>query len=245
MKIEKISENQIRCTLTHHDLADRKLKISELAYGSEKAKSLFKDMMEQASSQFGFEADDIPLMVEAVPINAECIVLTITKVEDPEELDTRFSQFAPSVHEESSDDSGDGSEMLSAEEIMNLMQELHEEIQEKNVVKDTPAKGKDKILSPEVKACAFRFDSLDSIIELSHVMKEMQFGSNTLYKNKTTGEYVLVIPFKDITAMDFNKFCNVTSEFGYYIKQPYNERHYQKHFEILIRDNALKALSQM
>ena len=36
MKIEKINDNQIRCTLTHADLAARNLKISELAYGTEK-----------------------------------------------------------------------------------------------------------------------------------------------------------------------------------------------------------------
>lgn len=50
MKIEKINENQIRCTLTRADLEDRHLKISELAYGTEKAKSLFHDMMQQAAS---------------------------------------------------------------------------------------------------------------------------------------------------------------------------------------------------
>ena len=48
MKIEKLNENQIRCTLTHADLAARHLKLSELAYGTEKAKSLFRDMMQQA-----------------------------------------------------------------------------------------------------------------------------------------------------------------------------------------------------
>ena len=95
MKIEKINDNQIRCTLTRADLDDRHLKLSELAYGSEKAKSLFQDMMQQASSEFGFEADDMPLMIEAIP-SADSIVLIITKVEDPEELDTRFSKFAPS-----------------------------------------------------------------------------------------------------------------------------------------------------
>ena len=31
MKIERLNENQIRCTLTREDLADRKLKLSELA----------------------------------------------------------------------------------------------------------------------------------------------------------------------------------------------------------------------
>ena len=68
MKIEKVNENQIRCTLTREDLASRELKISELAYGTEKAKSLFRDMMQQANFEFGFEAEDIPLMIEAIPL---------------------------------------------------------------------------------------------------------------------------------------------------------------------------------
>lgn len=68
MKIEKVNDNQIRCTLTREDLEDRHIKISELAYGSAKAKSLFKDMVEQANYEFGFETNDIPLMVEAIPL---------------------------------------------------------------------------------------------------------------------------------------------------------------------------------
>ena len=60
MKIEKLNDNQIRCTLTRADLADREIKISELVCGTEKAKSLFQDMMRQASKEFGFEAEDIP-----------------------------------------------------------------------------------------------------------------------------------------------------------------------------------------
>lgn len=94
MKIEKINENQIRCTLNKNDLTSRHLKISELVYGSENARELFRDMMQQASYELDFEADDIPLMIEAIPVSAECIVLIVTKVEDPEELDTRFSRFS-------------------------------------------------------------------------------------------------------------------------------------------------------
>ena len=94
MKIEKINDNQIRCTLNKADLAARHLKISELAYGSDKAKALFRDMMQQASAELGFDAEDIPLMIEAIPVSAECIVLIVTKVDDPEELDTRFSRFS-------------------------------------------------------------------------------------------------------------------------------------------------------
>ena len=47
MKIEKINENKIRCFLTRDDLENRHIKLSEIAYGTEKARSLFRDMMEQ------------------------------------------------------------------------------------------------------------------------------------------------------------------------------------------------------
>ena len=84
MKIEKVNDNQIKCTLTREDLETRHIKLSELAYGTEKAKLLFRDMMQQAFSEFGFEAEDIPLMIEAIPVTKDSIMLIVTKVEDPE-----------------------------------------------------------------------------------------------------------------------------------------------------------------
>ncbi len=109
MKIERISDNQIRCTLNKHDLNERHLKISELAYGSDKAKELFRDMMEQASIDFGFEADDIPLMIEAIPTSKESVILVITKVDDPEEFEEKFSRFGNLSHrfDDTDDDDGD------------------------------------------------------------------------------------------------------------------------------------------
>ena len=109
MKIEKVNENQIRCTLTREDLAERQIKLSELAYGTEKAKMLFRDMMQQAAYEFGFEADDIPLMIEAIPLSADTIILVITKVEYPEELDTRFSRFSDPDPEDLYEDAMSGS----------------------------------------------------------------------------------------------------------------------------------------
>ena len=34
MKIERISDSQIRCTLSNFDLSERNLNLSELAYGT-------------------------------------------------------------------------------------------------------------------------------------------------------------------------------------------------------------------
>lgn len=104
MKLEKLNDNQIRCTLNKSDLDKRELRLSELAYGSAKARALFRDMIQQASIELGFEADNIPLMIEAIPISNECLVLVVTKVEDPDELDTRFSRFSSPFDEEDFDE---------------------------------------------------------------------------------------------------------------------------------------------
>ena len=67
-------------------------------------------MIQRAANEVGFEAEDIPLMVEAIPMANESVMLIITKMEDPEELDTRFSKFSP---EEDENDNGWGN--LTAE----------------------------------------------------------------------------------------------------------------------------------
>ena len=161
MKIEKLNENQIRCTLTKEDLASRQLKISELAYGTEKAKNLFRDMMQQANYEFGFEAEEIPLMIEAVPLNGECIVLIITKVEDPEELDTRFSRFAPSVHEEA-DFEKEETYSDTADEVTDLFQKIQSaDTETMELARDTSSAQTNQPLLR-----LFRFSSMRPIILL-------------------------------------------------------------------------------
>ena len=51
MKIERINENQIRCTLSNFDLSVRNVNLNELAYGSEKARNLFREMIQQAAQE--------------------------------------------------------------------------------------------------------------------------------------------------------------------------------------------------
>ena len=158
MKIEKVNENQIRCTLTREDLASRQIKLSELAYGTEKAKNLFRDMMQQANFEFGFEAENIPLMIEAIPLNAECIVLVITKVEDPEELDTRFERFSPSSDEYEEEDSAD----FAPEEAMDLFRRINEE-------------ARPELPEPEAQEPAprmLRFDSLSRMMDAAALVSK-------------------------------------------------------------------------
>ena len=91
-------------------------------------------MMKQANLQFGFEANDIPLMIEAIPISSESIILIISKVEDPEELDTRFSKFTP--FGEPSSEPAPPIEMEGADDILDLFAKIYKASEEQKKKKE-------------------------------------------------------------------------------------------------------------
>lgn len=238
MKIEKINENQIRCTLTREDLASRELKISELAYGTEKAKNLFRDMMQQANFEFGFEAEDIPLMIEAVPLNSECIVLIITKVEDPEELDTRFSRFAPSVTEE---DGEDYDEDTNSDEIADLFRKLQEN--SKRVERTAPPAEPQPVEENHNLMRVFRMDSLQQVMNAAKVTGHFYKGQSTLYKDEQTGHYLLLLTQNPEDKIAFERVCFCLSEYGILQRSlSSNQIYFEEHFEPLVAGNALQAL---
>ncbi len=256
MKIEKVNDHQIRCTLTKADLADRELKISELAYGTEKAKSLFRDMMQQASAKFGFEADDIPLMIEAIPLNSDCIVLIITKVEDPEELDTRFSKFAPSVHEDSelSDDSFIEDLSHTGEEVLDLFKKIKEHAASiAKASSDTDAITSDKTASAEETTeeassqnslRIFGFDSLHDLFKPASFVTAFYNGENFLYKNPENNGYTLIVTRGSDKKESFNRACNILSEYGHLQKNtPNNETFFAEHYELISGPDALQKLN--
>ena len=239
MKIEKLNDNQIRCTLTRADLAERQLKLSELAYGTEKAKALFQDMMQQASFDFGFEAEDIPLMIEAIPASADSLVLIITKVEDPEELDTRFSRFTPLNDYEStlSDTIG---KLDGAEEFLDLLGKVKEAVTEKPAPKQETAEQP----NPASQVRLFAFDHLDTVIHVAHLLAPVYHGENTLYKNPMTDLYVLGLLQSDHTTAEFNKISNMLSEYGTPERASGVTLAYlEEHCELLIPANAIQNLS--
>ena len=206
MKIEKVSDNQIRCTLTREDLAERQIKLSELAYGTEKAKLLFRDMMQQAAYEFGFEADDIPLMIEAIPLSADTVILVITKVEYPEELDTRFSKFSEpdpeDVYEDAPEGSGTSPALEGADDILGLFRKIQEERrkaaeteQENGSFISTEDKKQNKVpvnvLVDITKL--FVFSDLSEVTRLAHTLGGFYTGSNDLYKNEAAHKYYLLV----------------------------------------------------
>lgn len=244
MKIEKVNDHQIRCTLTREDLLSRELKISELAYGTDKAKDLFRDMMQQAACEFGFEAEDIPLMIEAIPLNAECIVLIVTKVEDPEELDTRFARFAPSVNEDG--EYGENEYAEITDEVMDLFERIHKTASspEKTVIREADVPADSTPEKEEEVYRIFAFSSISELTALAHIFGPELICENRLYKNEGKGQYLLVVNQRTLSAEAFGKICNTISEYGVTTKALQTGVAYMdEHFDCIIPENALQKLA--
>lgn len=269
MKIEKVSDTQIRCTLTKEDLADRHLKISELAYGTEKAKNLFRDMMQQASYEFGFEADDIPLMIEAIPVSQDAIILLITKVEYPEELDTRFSKFSDSAYDDSfsgyASDQGETYEAASAHDILDLFKKIQQEIKpDTNENKQSNKKAEEFIPleqvikhesqdtvvnSPALEVPVditklFSIENLDVLSKISGVLDGYYQGENSLFRDSQTHMLYLIIHKSSHTPEEFNKVCNILSEYSTPLAFSESiEAYFDEHFDCIIKNQALQQFA--
>jgi adapter protein MecA 1/2 len=218
MKIERINDHQIRCTLTSADLTDHQIKLSELAFGTEKAKRFFRDMMEQASSECGFDADNIPLMIEAIPASPDSITLIITKVDSPDALS--------SVH------SSPLAQQLSREYSESMLPGLEE--YDENA-RHTPF----DIIR------IFNFQSLDDVILASHMLKSIYTGSNSLYKDTETQDYLLLLTKGDQDTAEFFKICNMLSEYG--VSNPAagsTLAFLEEHCKLLLGSNAVQKLAE-
>lgn len=246
MKIERINENQIRCTLTSDDLSVRNLNLGELAYGSEKARNLFREMIQKASNEVGFEAEDIPLMVEAIPLSNESVMLVITKIEDPEELDTRFSKFSPFAEDDSHGLFGElTSELLEgADGLLDFLKKDMLGLPAESVpAAPEPEEDSDKE-EAKIQTRICRFSSLDAVIDTAKITSDICTASNTLYKKPGTNQYFLVISSAGTDPQDFSRLCNVLAEYSEKIKaEAASEAYFNEHYEVISRDQALQKLA--
>ena len=84
------------------------------------------------------------------------------------------------------------------------------------------------------------------MIHVSAVLGSIYNGPNALYKNPENGSYYLILRKADSTAEQFNKVCNVLSEYALSYKfAPGMEAHFTEHMEVILPKQALQNLAQL
>ena len=191
-------------------------------------------------------------MIEAIPVSTECLILVITKVEDPDELDTRFSKFSSfNIHDNIEKTDLDEDE----DDLMNCFGHIddYDEADEgpKPIVAQADSTDKNSKNKTEVNVNpnlikVYSFRSLNEVTKLANVLLGYYHGSNTLYKNTANSTYYLVLNKSNHSAEEFNKICNMVSEFGKSERSTYaSPAYYEEHYEVIVKDFALQILSVM
>lgn len=261
MNIEVLGNLRVKCTLTSEYLKSRWIDPGDLAYGSEAATALFRDIIEETRERFGidFQArENHPVMIEAIPMGEGSLAVIISKAEDAEELDTRFSRFSPEHTAEGiTPDYGDDDEDPDEEDIdtdaprMPLGERRRREKApsvRKNVTDygkpffETLEKEKEKIREGGC-IVTITFDKLGDLYDLASAGPTYK-GETSLYKNSSTGKYLLVIPAEGEEYTAAMNFAQAASEFGKARIVPRSGAAFlDKDHECLIGSGALEKLT--
>ena len=219
MKIEKISDTQIRVTLNHSDLQNRDIKIGELAYGSTKAQALFRDMMNKAYEDFGFEAENVPLMIEAVPLSTDSIMIVVTKVDDPNQIEERLEAIGERP-----------THRTFKESLENKLSDLQA------LSKEVP-----KSSSSTTHTLIYTFKNLEDVTHASCYIQHLYFGETTLYKYDN--QYFMILKPNKHKKTNTEILKSMLSEFGEEgTSSDLNEIFLKEHAKVLIASNALDIL---
>jgi adapter protein MecA 1/2 len=215
MKVEKISETQLKFVLNQSELQDRDIHLTELAYGSEKTQQLFREMMEQAMVQCNFSADNTPLMIEAVPLSIDSIMIIVTKVAE----------------------AADNEKHLDILENLRKARNRLQKMRHIEISQDRPES------HPSNPLCVYSFATLDDAASASSRLMGYFTGRNALYKHYD--RYFLVLhndnPMDRVSTDDLGA---ILGEYGQkHISAPLSEVYLNEYAQLLIQDGAVHILA--
>ena len=189
-------------------------------------------------------------MIEAIPLSGDCLMLVMTKVNDPEELDARFSHFT-APPDRTDDPIISPEERVYADEIISCMEQLNKLLSDP-IASKIFKHGEDGEQAVPVSVAGsisrtFAFSSLDEVIHVSKVIGSNYDGTNTLYKDAEKGIYFLVLYMSGHTPEQFNKICNIISEY-ITMDQALSvspEIYIKEHCETIVKDKAVQVLKKL
>lgn len=247
MTVEKINDNQIKATIDDSDFNRYNCTIKDLAYGSVKTKAMFKEILETASAELGFEAGNYPLMIEAIPMSEKLIQVIITRVDDPDELDTRFSKFTPEYDAEDEDISpakGNGDDIIALfkkfKELADKLEEGADSSKGSNVTANKESQPEHKLT---LKMLAYTFTKLDDLINVAHNVDSMGL-KNSLYKEED-GPYYLLMDESSIDEKCSHLFSVLKEYADKELVSPTLKSYLSEHCKLVMKNNALEMLGKL
>lgn len=236
MKINKINDNQIKCILTEKDLEDRHLNLREMSYNSAEIRNLFAEVIRLAYKNFGFDANNVPLKIDVIPLRTSA-VLFITKVEEPEELNPSYSHFSPAIYEKMKNPVKEENSDLS-ESFKNLINALFP--MEEGMLPEDSDNGTGFDSESTI---VFAFEKVGDVIEACKAVKATYDHLSSLYFDESKKVYYLKMYTDGESDGNFRQNCISLLEYGNNINHDkFFESYLAEHAKLLAERDAIQRL---
>ena len=175
-------------------------------------------------------------MIEAVPLSSDGIMLIITKVDNPEELEDKYSGLSfPSARTfKKKEEEEETIDLDPADEHDDHTEPLLEE---------------ELVPVPENTISAFfvyTFKSLDDISDATRFLTFFPSEESRVYKDVEEGTYILSIQTDTVTKADCKVIRGTLSEYGEAIQCRKSKlNYYDEHYDIIVKDDAIKKMSML
>ena len=90
------------------------------------------------------------------------------------------------------------------------------------------------------------FSDFSEITRLAHTLQGVYQGNYDLYKNEAAHRYYLLVSKSRQTPEEFNKVCNILSEYG--TQQTYTPAagaFMKEHYQVILKNHALQTLAEL
>ncbi len=210
MKLEKINNDKIKCIIGLEELKNRHIEIESLKYGSSETKALFKDIMDKAFDELGFDINGVPLMIEAIPLSNGEIMLIVTKVSNKEK-------------------------QVNMNNNMNLENHTFEKASPSQV-NHVPFKQKD-LNNGQI---SISLDKFEDVILLAKNFDTALIEKDVLFFDKTYDKYYLYLKLNKEVKDDSSAVYNTLSEFTSEPIRSYDLSFLNEKFTLIEGEKALE-----
>ena len=189
---------------------------------------------------FSFYPKMLPLVILCIVVSAVLSALPATFMQRTLEIVTAHWEGGDweSVRESALE------KLEGAEELLNLIGKVKESVAAlpKEATADTETEEKEK--APAIRF--FSFETMDQVIGAARLLRSIYTGSNTLYKDEKAELYILVLTQSDMKTRDFNRICNMLSEYGSLERASSASLAFlEEHCETLLSGNAVQQLAEI
>lgn len=240
MKIERISDNQIRFIFKAQDLAERNININDiLTKSTNKTQGLFQEITALLNEEYKFASLGTPLMFEATMLRDTLSVLVTKMAPDNGfggEVNSGFTSMVGDVMAQISKN-------MSNKDGMNQGIDMNMSMYEPHLLNKPPNESDfNQAPPPRIDYSAFVFQNIDDLAAaVAHVDNDIYTGRSHVFKME--GKYHLLVQCIGRGCYGIKKLEKLLHEFGQkQMTSPLSYSIMQEYGEVVIADDAINKL---